>query len=169
LCGKIPVQGGHLDGSDGSLYPFVPEYSSGPVGGLLMCVGSEYPKDDRDIVFGGQAGEALGNSLADVSKVGGVALDDAAEGDHRIYIGVFQKTLSSGSEFKTPWHIAHSDVRRLCPMQQQGVHRSLFQGSGDVVVPFGDDNTKLHPPGRGNGVRLIEGEVACGHFRGGYL
>ena len=152
------MQGDHFDGGRGGFVAFIAELAAGAVEGLLLVVRGQHAESDGHVPAELHLLYAHGDALAYEVEVAGVALDDAAEHDDGIDVGVFGEVLGAHGEFESTGHPFDADLFVGAAGGVQGGDGAFEQGAGDGMVPFRHDDTERHFGGRGYGP-VENGEV----------
>ncbi len=133
--------------------------SAGAVEGLLLGVGSEHAEDEGLAGSEAEVGQPLGNGLADVLVVVGLALDDAAEANDGVWVFLAVQHPGSGGQFEGAGHLHGVDVFWAGAVPEQRLVASLVEGVGDVRVPFGHYDAEGHFGRIGHGGGVVLGQV----------
>ena len=109
-----------------------------------------------------QVGQALRGTLADVVEVGGIAANDASDGDNGIHQTGVDEPRGTIDEFEAARNELHLDVFFAHSMLDKCLAGTFQQGSGYLVVPFADYDAYTHAGSIGHGIDVVVGEIMQG-------
>src|SRR6266702_4231664 len=150
--GQFALDGDHLDGGDGGLEAFVSGFEAGAVEGLLEGLAGE----DAEGVGGAGLllglADAAGDLVVDGLVVGGLAAEEAAEGDDGVELlcfGFFHlcEGAGGGGDLPGSGDADDLDVGFGCAAAVEGVEGALQEAVGDDGVPAGGDDGEGHAGG----------------------
>ena len=96
---------GHADGGVSSFYAFITQFTSTAVKCLLFIEDRKHGEDHRHVSLCIEDGDSLGDRLADVIEVRGIALDDTANHNNGMqafflyHAGCSKRQLSGSTPF----------------------------------------------------------------------
>ena len=81
----------------------------------------------------------------------GISLNDTAQRDHGVHVGIFGEELRAEGQFERPRNILDLDVQVGTSGGAERPHGAFEQGFGDLAVPLGHDDSEPHVRGRRQG------------------
>ena len=95
----------------------------------------------------------------------GFSLNDAAQHDHAVHIGILGEILSSERQFECSGNFLDDDILLLATRRAQRTDGPFEQSAGNLRIPLGNDDSELHV-GRRRQLRVEPGEISvyCCHI-----
>ena len=109
----LDLQFDHIDGRGGGFVALVAVTASAAVQSLLHVVHGQHTEGDGHVPLDLQLRDALRNALTDKVEMTGISLNDAAQRDHGVHVGIFGEELRAEGQFERPRNILDLDARRL--------------------------------------------------------
>ena len=73
-----------------------------------------------------------------------ISFNYATNDNNCIYIAIFHHLISAEGKFETSGYCLYQDIFFFGSMFFQSFHSSVQQSTGDVSVPFGNNDTEFH-------------------------
>ncbi len=150
----------HFNRHYGTFVALVSESSAGAFLRLLQGVGGEQAVDDGNLALGVEAGDAVGDTLADVVEMGRFATDDAAEDNHGVVTSVQAHLVGSVDELKAARNGLYVDVFGQRAVLFERGDGSFEQGSRDFRIPFRHHDAEAHVAGVGHLRKVVVAQVS---------
>ena len=106
----------HLDSVDSALVTLVAQLATAAVLGLLQVVGGEETIDNRNLLCGVEACDAIGNTLADVIEVRSLTTNHATQDDDSVVSAIENHLMSAVNQLEATRNRLHVDVLWQCAM-----------------------------------------------------